>query len=60
MTSFLSFREVAANRLIPVLPNWTTGTAHLSLLTPSRRSQSLPVKALSDFILKNLNSLIGD
>ncbi|MTJ02872.1 LysR substrate-binding domain-containing protein [Idiomarina piscisalsi] len=60
LPSYVCREEVAANKLVPVLPNWTTGTASLSLLTPSRRSQSLPVKVLSEFILRNLNSLIGD
>lgn len=52
--------EVEAGLLTRVLPEWTTGKAQLSLLTPSRRGQPPSVQALSDYLLKNLHSHIGD
>ncbi|MGM7318380.1 LysR substrate-binding domain-containing protein [Idiomarina sp. ST10R2A5] len=46
--------------LTRVLPNWTTGKAKLSLLTLSRRGQPPAVQVLSDYLVSNLHSHIGD
>ncbi|MFC3096137.1 LysR family transcriptional regulator [Alteromonas sediminis] len=43
-----------------VLPEWTSGKAQLSLLTPSRRAQSPVAKALALYLLDNLHTHVGD
>ncbi|MCC2614894.1 LysR family transcriptional regulator [Aestuariibacter halophilus] len=52
--------EVNEGQLVRVLPDWVSGTAQLSLLTPSRRAQSPSAKALGEFLLNNLNNQVGD
>ncbi len=52
--------EIASGALVRVLPDWISGRAQLSLLTPSRRAQSPSAKALGNYLLKSLNEQIGD
>lgn len=51
--------EIAQGALVRVLPDWTSGKAQLSLLTPSRKGQSPSVRTLSDFLLNSLSEQIG-
>ncbi|MCB1643901.1 MAG: LysR family transcriptional regulator [Pseudomonadales bacterium] len=54
-------REELNNRsLVRVLPDWRAGTAHLSLLMPSRKGQSPAVRRLREYLTDNLNEQIGD
>jgi len=53
-------KEITNGALVRVLPDWISGKAQLSLLTPSRKGQSPSVKTFSEFLLGNLNDLIGD
>ena len=52
--------ELNNGSLVKVLPNWTSGHAKISLLTPSRRTQSPAVRALSQYMVDHLHVLIGD
>jgi len=52
--------QVAAGTLIRVLPDWISGKAQLSLLTPSRRSSSAPVRILRDHLIENVSKQVGD
>lgn len=51
-------KEIIQGVLVRVLPDWLSGTAQLSLLMPSRRGQSAAVRALSDYLIDNLNKHI--
>jgi DNA-binding transcriptional LysR family regulator len=51
--------EVNIGTLIRVLPQWTSGRAQLSLLTPSRTAQSPAAKALAKYLLDNLENHIA-
>lgn len=53
-------KEIIAGSLQRVLPNWISGKAQLSLLTPSRRAQSPSAKALSEYLLKHVHAQTGD
>ena len=46
--------DVASGRLVPVLPDWRSGEATLSLLQPSRLGVLPTVSAFVDHILKEL------
>ena len=46
--------------LVRVLPDWKTGQAQLSLITPSRRSATPPVQALHKYLFEHVNASIGD
>jgi len=52
--------ELNDGSLVRVLPDWVSGKAQLSLVMPSLRGQSPPVRALSDYLIDNLNARIGD
>lgn len=53
-------KEIAQGSLVRVLPDWDSGKAQLSLLTPSRKGQSPSVRAFGDYLMSNLNNQIGD
>lgn len=53
-------REIEYGSLVRILPDWTSGRAQLSLLTPSSKGQSPCAKVFAEFLLGNLNKLIGD
>ena len=59
LPSYICRHEVSNGTLARVLPDWISGNAQLSLLTPSRRSQSPAAKALKDYLLNNLHTYIG-
>lgn len=46
--------DIASGMLVPVLPEWVSETAQLSLLMPSRRTHSPAIQALRDFLVNNL------
>lgn len=50
--------EITAGTLVRVLPDWLSGNAQLSLLMPSRKGQSLVVKAFSEFLLNNVSKIV--
>lgn len=52
--------EINTGSLQRVLPNWISGKAQLSLLTPSRRSQSPSAKALSEYLLNHVHAQTCD
>lgn len=52
--------EITNGLLVRVLPDWISGKAQLSLLIPSRKGQAPAVRALSQFLLDNLNKYIGE
>ena len=60
LPAYLCRKEIANSSLVRVLPNWISGKAELSLLTPSRKGQSPSVRKFSDFLLNNLDDQIGD
>ncbi len=60
MPAYTCRAELDEGSLVRVLPEWVTGKAQLSLITPSRRVQSPAVRALVDYLLNNLNARIGD
>ena len=51
--------ELASGELMRVLPNWTAGNAALSLLMPSRKGVTLPVKTLADFLLREVKTAVA-
>lgn len=53
-------QEINNGSLARVLPDWTSGNAQLSLLMPSRKSQSPVVRALSDYLLDNLQDQLAN
>lgn len=60
LPAYACLREITNGSLVRVLPDWISGKAQLSLLMSSRRGQSLSVRALSEFMLQNLEGQIGD
>ncbi len=52
--------ELNEGSLVRVLPEWVTGKAQLSLITPSRRGQSPAVRELVEYLSNNLKPRIGD
>ncbi len=52
--------ELDEGSLVRVLPEWVTGKAQLSLITPSRRGQSPAVRELVEYLSNNLKPRIGD
>lgn len=53
-------KEINDGLLVRVLPNWISGKAQLSLLSPSRRVQSSSAKALAEFLLDNVHEQTAD
>jgi DNA-binding transcriptional LysR family regulator len=51
--------DVAAGRLHRVLPGWTTGSARVTLLLPSRRGQLAAVRALVEFLVAEYPALLA-
>ncbi|MBR9826492.1 MAG: LysR family transcriptional regulator [Alphaproteobacteria bacterium] len=49
---------VQTGRLIPILPDWTAGTAQLSLLMPSKRGLPSAVQRLADFLRDQVPHLV--
>tara|TARA_B100000446_G_scaffold74809_2_gene70682 strand:+ start:72838 stop:73743 length:906 start_codon:yes stop_codon:yes gene_type:complete len=60
LPAYLCRKEIANGSLVRVLPNWISGKAQLSLLTPSRKGQSPSVRKFSEFLLNSLDDQIGD
>lgn len=60
LPAYLCRKEIANGSLVRVLPNWISGKAQLSLLTPSRKGQSPSVRKFSEFLLNSLDDHIGD
>ncbi|WP_286232816.1 LysR substrate-binding domain-containing protein [Thalassotalea sediminis] len=52
--------ELANGSLERVLPNWVSGKAQLSLLTPSRKGLSPSVSTFGEYLLNNLKDHVGD
>ena len=50
LPAYVCRREVTAQRLIPVLPDWSAGDAQISLLMPSRKGIPPVVEAFSAFL----------
>lgn len=46
--------------LVPVLPDWHTGKAELSLIFPSRKSTSVLIKKLSNYLIENIKNEVQD
>ena len=46
--------ELASGQLVRILPEWTTGAAQLSLLTPVRKGLTAPAMQLRDYLTQNL------
>lgn len=53
-------KELSNGSLQRVLPTWISGKAQLSLLTPSRRTQSPVAKAFADYLVEHLNDITQD
>ena len=60
LPAYLCRKEIENGSLARVLPNWISGKAQLSLLTPSRKGQSPSVRKFCDFLLNSLDDQIGD
>lgn len=48
--------DVAAGRLVRVLPTWTAGTVTTTILTPHRRGQLPAVRAVIDFLMEGADA----
>jgi DNA-binding transcriptional LysR family regulator len=55
----ISREEVASGRLIEILPEAQLPSSGLYAVYPSRRFQTMKVKAFLDFLLANLNAQVG-
>jgi DNA-binding transcriptional LysR family regulator len=55
----ISREEVASGRLIEVLPEAQLPGSELYAVYPSRRFQTMKVKAFLDFLLANLSAQVG-
>lgn len=53
-------KEIDNGTLERVLPNWISGKAQLSLLMPSRRTQSPSAKVLGEYLLDKVHEQTGD
>ena len=51
LPAYVAQEALASGQLEPVLPEWVTQRAQISLLMPSRRSQLPSVRALVDFFV---------
>ena len=51
--------EVKSGRLVRVLPGWVADTAEISLLMPSRKGLAPAVRALSEFLVRELAGAVG-
>lgn len=60
MPAYACRSELNDGTLVRVLPDWIAGKAQLSLLTPSRRGLSPPIRALTGYLIKNLHTHISD
>jgi len=49
---------IASGELVRILPEWISGTAQLSLLTPTRRGHSSAVHALKDYLTKEFRRYV--
>ena len=58
LPSYTCKDELASGHLVRILPDWSSGTAQLSLLTPSRRGQSQAIHALRDYLVKNIRNYV--
>ncbi len=52
--------EIDNGSLVKVLPDWISGKAQLSLLTPSRITQSPVTRSFGDYLLNNVHALTRD
>lgn len=59
LPSYTCRTELENGSLKHVLPDWVTGHAQLSLLSPSRHGQSPAVKVFKDYLLKNIDSYVA-
>ena len=50
--------DLAAGRLVPLCPDWTTEAVPLFLVAPSRRQLTPLVRALRDFMAARLQALL--
>ena len=50
--------DLAAGRLVPLCPGWTTEAVPLFLVAPSRRQFTPLVRALRDFVAGRLQALM--
>lgn len=53
-------KEIENGSLKRIMPEWVSGKAQLSLLTPSRRAQSPSAKAFGEYLLSNVHELTRD
>lgn len=53
-------QEILNGTLVRVLPNWISGKAQLSLMMPSRRTQSPSATALGAYLLEKVHEQTGD
>ncbi|MFD2165870.1 LysR substrate-binding domain-containing protein [Thalassotalea euphylliae] len=53
-------KEIENGLLKRILPDWFSGKAQLSLLTPSRRAQSPAAKALSEYLVNSVHAKTRD
>lgn len=51
--------DLAAGRLVPLCPGWTTEAVPLFLVAPSRRQFTPLVRALRDFVAGRLQALMA-
>lgn len=51
--------ELRINQLVRVLPNWTAGSAEISLLMPSRQGVAPVVSSFTGFLSKKLPNIVG-
>ncbi|MDY6927002.1 MAG: LysR substrate-binding domain-containing protein [Pseudomonadota bacterium] len=51
--------ELTAGQLVRILPDWTAGSAQLSLLTAGRTSLSAPARLLKDYLISHLSEYVA-
>ncbi|WP_155156689.1 LysR substrate-binding domain-containing protein [Curvivirga aplysinae] len=59
LPSYTCREELEDGSLVHVLPDWVTGRAQLSLLSPSRHGQSPAVQMFKEYLLKNIEAYVA-
>ncbi|TBR43956.1 LysR family transcriptional regulator [Marinomonas agarivorans] len=59
LPSYTCRKECEEGTLQPILPDWNTGTAQLSLLSPSRHGQSPAVQKFKDYLLQHIDEYVA-
>lgn len=54
LPAYVCRKEISSGQLLPVLPDWTAGDAHISVVMPTRKGVPPVVRAFSDFLTNEL------